>query len=85
MKRLTCKETTFLVSQGLDRALSWNDRLSVRFHLFICEACARFKRQSEFLRAAVRHGAAQWEQAIDATLSAPARERIQRALREDDA
>lgn len=81
MKRLTCKEATQLVSQGLDRKLSWGDRLSLRLHLFMCEACARFKRQLEFLRTAVRQGAAQLDEASSLRLPATARERIQSALR----
>lgn len=81
MRRLTCKETTLLVSQSLDRQLRWGDRLAVRFHLFVCEACKRFKRQIAFLRRAVRRGAEQIEEASALKLSAPARRRIGRALR----
>lgn len=80
MKRLSCKETTLLVSQGLDRKLSWSERLSVRLHLFVCEACARFKHQIEFLRAAVRRGAQQLDEASTQQLSSPARERIRAKL-----
>lgn len=81
MRRLTCKETSYLVSQSLDRRLPWGDRTAVRFHLFVCEACKRFKRQIQFLRAAVRRGAEQIEDASTIKLSAPARQRIKRALR----
>jgi hypothetical protein len=81
MRRLTCKETTLLVSQGLDRKLSWNERLSVRLHLYVCEACARFKQQIAFLRTAMRHGAAQLDEVSTLRLPEPARARIQSALR----
>lgn len=81
MKRLTCKETTQLVSQGLDRKLSWGERVSVRLHFLVCEACRRFERQIEFLRTAVRQGAAQLDEASSLRLPATARERIQSALR----
>lgn len=52
--RLTCKEATSLVSQGLDRKLSLWEGLTLRMHLLICDACSKFVRQSEFIRRAVR-------------------------------
>jgi predicted anti-sigma-YlaC factor YlaD len=53
MKLLSCKETTRLVSQGLDRRLGLGERLVVRIHLAICEGCSHFSRQAAFLRRAV--------------------------------
>jgi len=76
---LNCKDVTHLVSQSLDRRLSWRERLGVRLHLMICEACARFARQMQFLRAAARRMARQNEPETE-TLSDQARERIGRAL-----
>lgn len=52
--RLTCKQATALVSQGLDRKLSPGERLTLRLHLLICSACSKFVRQSEFIRRAAR-------------------------------
>jgi hypothetical protein len=72
---LSCKETSLLVSQSLDRGLSWRERWAVRLHLLLCAACARFKRQVEFLRTAAQHGA---ESLLG--LSPTARDRIQHAL-----
>jgi hypothetical protein len=69
------------VSQGLDRKLTWGERLSVRFHLFVCEACMRFKKQIEFLRRAIRRGAELLEDASALRLAPADRERIQSALR----
>ena len=54
MKRLSCKETTRLVSEGLDRRLGLAERLAVRLHLLVCDGCANFSRQVAFLRKAVR-------------------------------
>ena len=51
---LSCKEVTRLVSQGLDRRLGLWDRLRLRVHLLICDACTAFSRQMEFLRRAVQ-------------------------------
>lgn len=52
--KLTCKEVSRVVSQGLDRRLGFSERLRLRFHLAICDRCASFKKQMAFLRRAVR-------------------------------
>jgi hypothetical protein len=51
---LTCKEASRLVSQGLDRELGFGERLRLRVHLLICNACTNFSRQLDFLRRAVQ-------------------------------
>jgi len=51
---LTCRETTRLVSQGLDRDLAFGERVALRMHLAICIGCRRTRRQMHFLRKAVR-------------------------------
>ena len=51
---LTCKEASRLVSQGLDRSLGLAERLRLRAHLLICDACTNFRRQVEFLRKALQ-------------------------------
>ena len=52
---LSCKEVTRLVSQGLDRRLGLGERVRLRVHLAICDGCTNFKKQTAFLRTAVRH------------------------------
>ena len=52
--KLTCKEASRLVSQGLDRQLGWYDRLRLHLHLKICDACTNFSRNLRLLRAAIR-------------------------------
>jgi hypothetical protein len=51
---LSCKEVSRIVSQGLDRRLSLFERLRLRLHLAICDGCANFKKQMDFLRRALR-------------------------------
>lgn len=51
---LTCKQASQLVSQSLDRPLSWSERVQLRFHLFICNACNRFKQQLNQLRIVIQ-------------------------------
>lgn len=54
MKMLTCRETTRLVSQGLDRELAFGERVALRVHFTICTGCRRASRQMEFLRRAMQ-------------------------------
>jgi len=51
---LTCKEASRLQSQALDRPLGLGERIALRLHLGICDACTRVSRQLDFLRRAVR-------------------------------
>jgi hypothetical protein len=51
--RLTCKESSRLISLGLDRELSLGQRASLRLHLVMCTACTKLKAQFEFMRAAL--------------------------------
>jgi hypothetical protein len=77
---LNCKQTSLLVSQSLDRPLTWRERWAVRTHLLICVYCRRFKQQLLWIR---RH-LSSWQQqmADDAsiTLSAAAKERMTQQL-----
>ncbi len=76
---LSCEEVTRLVSEGLDRRLSWTERWGVRLHQVYCLGCRRFARQIVFLRRAAR----QLRSDDDVRLSAGARARIRRALGDD--
>lgn len=50
----TCKETSALLSQALDRPLRLSERLALRAHLAVCAGCRNFGRQLDFMRAAAR-------------------------------
>jgi len=52
--KLSCKEVTRLVSQGMDRRLPFGRRVALRVHFAICAGCTNFNRQMAFLRKAVR-------------------------------
>jgi hypothetical protein len=54
MKLLSCRETTRLVSQGLDRELAFGERVALRVHFAYCLGCRRASRQMKFLRQAVQ-------------------------------
>lgn len=59
--RRTCKEASALLIAREDRALPLAERVALRLHLAICQACPRFERQLLTMRNAMqqwRHYAA---------------------------
>jgi hypothetical protein len=51
---ITCREVTRLVSRLQERPASRSERVRLRLHLAVCEACSRFERQLALLREAMR-------------------------------
>lgn len=49
----TCREVHRLVSEGMDRDLSFIERSRMRLHLMVCDACTRFNGQMSLLRTAM--------------------------------
>ena len=74
----TCKETSTLVTESLDRRLTWRERLGMRIHLAVCDNCARFARQMRLIRTWLR----QEDEAAQPGLTEEGRERIARKLQE---
>ena len=60
--RLNCREVTRLTLEGGDRRLGLFDRIGIRLHLMICDACPRFAKQVKLMRQAI----GQWRQYRDA-------------------
>ena len=52
--RLSCREASKLISEGMDRRLSVTERITLRLHVGICDACTRFTAQVQFLRRALK-------------------------------
>lgn len=46
----TCREVAALLVAREDRVLPLTDRLALRIHMVICEACPRFERQLMLMR-----------------------------------
>ena len=46
----TCREVAALLVAREDRVLPLADRLALRIHMVICEACPRFERQLLMMR-----------------------------------
>ena len=51
---MTCRQTSRLLSEALDRDLSAEEREEVLRHLAVCRACTRCRGQFEELRRALR-------------------------------
>ncbi|MBI3150318.1 MAG: zf-HC2 domain-containing protein [Betaproteobacteria bacterium] len=51
---ITCKQASELVSRTQEGPLSLREKLSLRLHLLICDGCARFAKQVNFLREAMQ-------------------------------
>lgn len=47
---MSCKKASQLLSQQLDRQLTFNEKIGLRFHLFLCSGCTNFKNNMQFLR-----------------------------------
>ncbi|KDP83820.1 zf-HC2 domain-containing protein [Cupriavidus basilensis] len=48
-----CREIHRLTMEGMDRPLSWIERVRMRGHLAICDACTHFSAQMRLMRAAM--------------------------------
>lgn len=76
----SCKETSVLVTQSLDRGLTFRERFAMRAHLMICENCARFMKQMHLIQSWLRIES----EADHPGMSKEARERIANKLREEE-
>ena len=77
---ITCKRAAELISHAEEAPLGRWRAFQLRFHLFFCAMCRRFRRQVHLLH---RAGCSCGEAALPKpTLSDEARERMKRALRE---
>ena len=50
---LSCKQTSRILSDGMERDLSFGERLSLRLHTMMCKACTRVEAQLYILRRAL--------------------------------
>ena len=77
---LNCKQASHLVSQSLDRRLSFAERFGLRLHLLICAGCRQFSQQLAFMRDALAHWHRKIESDASVTLPKDARQRIGEAM-----
>jgi Putative zinc-finger len=58
MFRISCQHASRLLSQREDQRLPFGQRVKLRVHLAVCDACSNVSRQFETLRLAMR----QWRE-----------------------
>lgn len=83
MNIFSCQQASRMVSESMDRTLTFRERMTLRMHLLMCSFCTRFSHQLRFLRRAAEHFSRAHQDsslAPDETLSVEARQRIRRAL-----
>jgi len=51
----SCKEVSELLSRAHEHPLSLREKFALYVHLPLCDGCRNFRRQIEFIRAAVKH------------------------------
>ena len=81
----TCKEVTRLASQRLDGPLPLMTRLRIRLHTLICAWCRRYLEQVKLMHEVAPYYADKVGQASEKSLSADAKARMKRAMRNNDA
>ncbi len=74
---LRCEEADRLMSDSLDRRLSWSERTALAGHVLVCRSCRRARQQLQTLRQAMHDSLDGVE-----TLSAEARDRMRAALKD---
>lgn len=52
--KMDCKQASQVISQSLDRRLTLRERVALKCHLFICNACKHFNQQLMALRSAFK-------------------------------
>ena len=80
----SCKRATHLISDSLDRNLTWRETLVMRTHLCICWVCRRFNQQIKKLhQITVGQTERLRELLTSVTLSDESRKRIQDKMNEE--
>lgn len=51
---LNCKQNSELLSQAMDRPVTFRERIAMKMHLVMCRGCRNFEKQLEFIRKAAR-------------------------------
>jgi hypothetical protein len=77
---LNCKEASKIISQSLDNPLSWSNRMKLKFHLLICNACTRFNQQLRLIKNAINSIKIETENDTSIQLSLDAKARINQAI-----
>jgi len=81
--RLSCEDTTPLISELMDHNLSFGKRMRLKFHLAMCSVCCFYKKQLEVIRALARKlGGDEASNQQKVTLSEQAKTKIKNSLKQ---
>ena len=79
---ISCEKAAKLICEGLDRPLSFRERVQLRFHVTMCSACKAFQKQNEALLQLFEQRFRKLSASQMEALSEEACERLQRRVRE---
>lgn len=76
----SCKDISALISEGMDRQLPLQKRLSIRLHVSMCSLCRRYEKQIHLLRGGFGYYADPDKSAAEQSLSPEAKAKLEKAL-----
>lgn len=80
----SCREMTRLISESLDRKLTFRERLELRFHVLMCGVCRRFRSNVLAIRRKLRAIPAEQRLRLRGDLASKREELTQQASRPKD-
>jgi len=80
---MDCKHASKLMSRALDEKLSLRERVSLKFHLFLCKYCLHFSQQLKALRVTISSICKNIEDDINIKLPSETKTRIVKLITSD--
>jgi geranylgeranyl pyrophosphate synthase len=81
--RITCEDTTPLISELMDHSLPLGKRIRLRLHLAMCKVCGCYQKQLEVIRSlAQKLGESDAQTQQQVTLSDQAKTKIKNSLKQ---
>ena len=82
--RLSCEDTSPLISELMDHKLPLGKRMRLKFHLAMCQVCRFYQKQLEVIRAVARKLGEETASQQEATLSEQAKIKIKDSLKQSN-
>jgi hypothetical protein len=83
MWMFNCKDVSRLVSESMDRRLTWRQRYGIRFHLLMCRYCSRYQKQMRLLRRLLRQQAETPQDSSLPALDEAGKDRLRKLIDQD--
>ncbi len=80
----SCKDISRLVSESMERRLSWRKRAGIRFHLLMCRHCSRYQKQLILLQKLLRTQSESLTVSSQAKLNDKAKEKLRQLVDLED-